>query len=140
MQIPGHLAIALAQHCLIPSSRQSRSILKPLLLASLFPDLVDKTIGYIFHIMPNGRHYAHNIFSLMGLSLLVTLIWGRGIGFAWFIGYLGHLAADSKTLIPWFFPVKKYKFSKGKLSFQPTQLIQETIYLILVLIIWHIRR
>lgn len=140
MQIPGHLAVALAQYCLIPSRRQSGSMLKPLLLASLFPDLVDKTIGYIFHAMPNGRHYAHNIFSLIAISLLVTLIWGRVIGFAWFVGYLGHLAADSQNLVPWFFPVKKYNFSKGRLSFHPTQLFQETMYLILVLMIYYIRR
>ena len=140
MQIPGHLAMALAQYCLIPSSKQSQSILKPLLLASLFPDLIDKTIGYLFRLMPNGRHFAHNIFSLVGISLLVTLIWGRVTGFAWFIGYLGHLIVDSTRLIPWFFPVKKYEFPKGKLSFKLDQMFGETIFLILTLIVYSLRR
>jgi hypothetical protein len=139
MNIPGHIAMALAQHCLIPSRQRSRSILKPLLIASLFPDLVDKTIGYVFHAMPNGRHYAHNVFSLIGVSLIVTLIWGRITGFAWFIGYLGHLLADSKELVPWWFPVQKYKFTKGRLSFRFGQLFRETIFLSLVLAIYRLR-
>ncbi|NJN94707.1 MAG: hypothetical protein HC875_11745 [Anaerolineales bacterium] len=111
MQIPGHLAVALAQSRL-PPFRASKRLLFVLLLASLFPDIVDKTIGYVLQAMPNGRHFAHNIFSLLGLSLLVTLIWGRRTGYAWFSGYLGHLLADSTRRVPWFFPLKKYPFKK----------------------------
>lgn len=132
MQIPGHLAVALAQSRL-PPFRASKRLLFALLLASLFPDIMDKTIGYVLHAMPNGRHYAHNIFSLMGLSLLVTLIWGKTAGYAWFNGYLGHLLADSDGCVPWLFPLKKYPFPKGRLTFQPAQLLRESLLLALVM-------
>ncbi len=116
--------------------------MKPLLMASLFPDLVDKSIGYIFHVMPNGRHYAHNLFSLILVSGVVTLIWGKAAGYAWFMGYLGHLLADTagRSMVPWFFPVKAYHFPRGKLAFKPMQLIRETILLGLVLIIHRMSR
>jgi hypothetical protein len=136
MQIPGHLAIALAQSRL-PPFRASRRRLFLLLLASLFPDLVDKTIGYVFQAMPNGRHYAHNLFSLLGLSLLVTLVGGKAAGYAWFSGYLGHLLADNIQRVPWFFPLKKYRFNKGRLAFEPAQLLREGFFLALVLLFNH---
>jgi hypothetical protein len=144
MNIPGHIAVALAEHHYLGRmswpGRQAR-VLGGLLLASLFPDVVDKTIGYVFHAMPNGRHYAHNLFSLVGLSLGVTLVWGRSLGLAWFLGYLGHLLADSTTRVPWFFPAVKYQFHKTEMRFEPTQLIREMIFLALVLAIrWTDRR
>ena len=135
MHIPGHIAVALALHCLPPPSNNQLT-LKPLLLASLFPDLVDKTIGYIFHLMPSGRHYAHNLFSLLSLSALVTMIWGRTIGYAWFLGYLGHLLADRQTLVPWFFPVKRYGFKKSRFSLAPIQFLREMAFLMLVIVIY----
>ena len=140
MQIPGHLAVALAQSNLPLFRCKSKRLLIPLLIASLFPDIVDKTIGYVFHAMPNGRHYAHNVFSWLGLSLLVTMIWGKAAGYAWFSGYLGHLLVDSESMLPWFFPLKKYLFEPGRLKFEPTQLLRETIFLALALIIYRISR
>lgn len=138
MHIPGHLAIALAQHCLPPLIKNKKT-LKPLLLASVFPDAVDKTIGYILHFMPNGRHYAHNIFSLVGISLGVGLIWGKVTGYAWFLGYLGHLLADSNSFVPWLFPIQKYAFKKGRLRApDPAHLIREIIFLLIVSIIHRI--
>jgi hypothetical protein len=140
MQIPGHLAVALAQANLPPFSRSSKRRLPVLLLASLFPDVVDKTIGYIFHAMPNGRHYAHNLFSLLGSTLLVALIWGRLTAQAWFLGYLGHLLVDSERLVPWFFPLKRYPFKKGQLKFEPSQLGREALLLAFVLFLRHLSR
>ncbi|MCL4297917.1 MAG: metal-dependent hydrolase [Anaerolineae bacterium] len=135
MQIPGHLAVAVAQSNLPFFRPKSRRLLLLVLLASLFPDIVDKTIGYVFHAMPNGRHFAHNIFSLIGLSVLVGLVWGDAAGRAWFSGYLGHLLADTRRRVPWFFPLKKYPFKKGRLKFDPAQLLGETVILLLVLIL-----
>ena len=139
MHIPGHIAVALAQHCL-PTLSARKNTLKPLLLASLFPDLVDKTIGYVFHAMPNGRHYAHNLFSLVGLSLLVALVWGRATGYAWFIGYMGHLVADQGGVVPWLFPIRQYNFKRGRLYLDPIQLARETALLALVLMVYLTRR
>ena len=135
MHIPGHIAVALAQHCL-PTLSEDENALKPLLLASVFPDIVDKTIGYVFHAMPNGRHYAHNVFSLVGLSLLVALVWGRATGYAWFLGYVGHLVADQGGLVPWLFPLRQYNFKRGRLYIDPWQFIREAALLALMLTVY----
>lgn len=136
MHIPGHLAIALAQHCFVPKPRRQRRLLVVLLVASLFPDILDKTIGYILKLMPNGRHYAHNLFSLISLSLVAGLIGGKAIGVAWLGGHLGHLLVDSGNSVPWLFPFKQYHFVPGKLYLNPTQLIRETLFLLLTLILY----
>jgi hypothetical protein len=140
MHIPGHLAVAFAQHGAIPKSRRQRRLLVVLLVASLFPDMLDKTIGYVLKMMPNGRHFAHNIFSLFGVSLLVGLIGGKAAGYTWFGGHLGHLLADSKGFVPWLFPLKKYHFYKGRLTFKPLEFIRETIFLILTLAVYYFFR
>jgi hypothetical protein len=115
-----------------------------LLLASLFPDMVDKSIGYLLHLMPNGRHYAHNLFALILSTLAVTLIWGRMVGLAWFVGYLGHLVIDDegpKNKIPWFFPLKEYHFHRGKgLKFRLPRLLREMAFLLLTLLVRRISR
>ncbi len=140
MQIPGHLALALAQSRLLPPGRRNRRTLIPLLIASLFPDVVDKSIGYLFHLMPNGRHYMHNIFSLVGFSWLVTLIWGQEAGRGWFMGHLGHLLADSSRWLPWFFPFKSYSFRPGRLRFDRSQLARESLLLGVVLVLYRLSR
>jgi hypothetical protein len=140
VHIPGHLALAALQYRLNFSQEQRPQVATPLLVASLFPDLVDKFIGYVWGVMPNGRHYAHNIFSLIGLSAMVTLVWGKMVGRAWFIGYLGHLLGDTQRLVPWFFPVKQYPFQAGRLRFNPAQLLKETIILALVLAVLRMSR
>jgi hypothetical protein len=137
VQIPGHLAVAVVQSNLPLFRRGPRRLLILLFAASLFPDGVDKTIGYIFQAMPNGRHFAHNLFSLLGLSLLAGLIFGPASGWAWFCGYLGHLLADTSRCVPWFFPLKKYPFKKGHLKFEPGQLLGETVILFLVITLRH---
>jgi hypothetical protein len=140
MHLPGHLAMTLAQHRLLTLlSGQDEIPLAPMLLAGAFPDIVDKSIGYIFRLMPNGRHYVHNIFSLLGLSLAVTLLWGQAAGAAWLLGHLGHLLADGDQ-VPWFFPMKRYHFHQGRLNLNPGQLAREAVLLAVVFIIYHLTR
>lgn len=137
MHLPGHISIALAQHLVPPLSKEKKA-LTFILAASIFPDVVDKTIGYVLGAMPGGRHIAHNIFSLLGVSLLVGLIWGRLAGFAFGFGYLGHLAADDLTRIPLFFPVRKYKFRQKRFNFNWPRFFKEFVVLGVVLIIYSI--
>lgn len=137
MHIPGHLAIALVQHR-FPILSKDKNALKLLLLASLFPDLVDKSLGYGLRVMPNGRHYAHNIFSLVGSTAFITAVWGRESGYAWFAGYSGHLFADRSGLVPWFFPLQAYNFTKGRLSFDRAQLFKEMLFLLLAVIVYRL--
>ncbi|MBN1994265.1 MAG: hypothetical protein JW953_16325 [Anaerolineae bacterium] len=141
MHIPGHIAVALVEHrFLVLQGQDEQVMLKPLLIASVFPDLVDKAIGYVFHLMPNGRHYAHNIFSVIGLSLAVALVWGKTVGLAWFVGHLGHLLADDIRRVPWLFPVRPYHFYQGRLKLKPIRFLKETIFLAVVLFIYHYSR
>jgi hypothetical protein len=135
MHIPGHLAVALVQYRLVFPRTRKRKIAYILLLTSLLPDAIDKSIGYLLHLMPNGRHYAHNIFSLLGSSVVVSLVGGRLAGQAWFIGYLGHLLADSYGLVPWLFPLKSYPFERGKLTFESNHLFRELPWLILAAVV-----
>ncbi len=107
-----------------------------MLAATLLPDAVDKTIGYALNAMPNGRHFAHNIFSFVASSLLVGLIWGKKVGTAWFLGYLGHLLADDPRRVPWLFPVKKYPFKQQKFKFGWGRFFQESVILALVLLVY----
>jgi hypothetical protein len=125
MHIPGHLAVVLTQYALPPLSK-NKTLFLPLLAGGLFPDVVDKTIGYGLKWMPNGRHFAHNIFSLLGLSGLVSLIWGAPTGLAWFWGYLGHLLLDCQGEVPWVFPLKHYPFKPGNLDLNWARLFKET--------------
>lgn len=134
MHIPGHLAIALVQHQL-PILSSDRNALKPLLLASLFPDIVDKSLGYGLGLMPNGRHYAHNIFSLLGSTMVVTTIWGKRFGYAWLVGYLGHLIVDRNSFVPWFFPLQAYPFKEGRFSFNHAQFLRELPFFLLALVV-----
>jgi hypothetical protein len=140
MHIPGHLAVGLASHRALTLTNPDESFpLRPLLLAALFPDLVDKAVGYVFHWMPNGRHFAHNIFALVGLWLVVTLVWGRRVGLAWLAGYWGHLLVDGRT-VPWLFPIKTYRFYRGRLKFDLGIIFKETIFLLVVLLVYRITR
>lgn len=140
MHIPGHLAVALVQYRLVFPRTRKKKIIYLLLLTSLLPDAVDKSIGYILHLMPNGRHYAHNIFSLLGSSVMLSLVGGKLAGQAWFIGYLGHLVADSDRQVPWLFPLKSYRFEPGTLTFESTQFFKESVWLVLAAVMLRLTR
>jgi hypothetical protein len=138
MHIPGHLAIGLITHRMLTLFDPAEPVpLRPLLIASLFPDVVDKSLGYVFCVMPNGRHYAHNIFALVLLGLGVWLVWGRRVGLGWLGGYGGHLLADGRK-VPWLFPVKSYCFYPGHLRLKPIQLLKESVFLVVVLFVYRL--
>jgi hypothetical protein len=137
MHLVGHLAVALLEQRLLTATDQGKLAHGTLFVASLFPDVVDKTIGYGFKLMPNGRHYAHNLFGLLLGSLGIALILGKSAGYGWFLGHLGHLLADidGDSQPPWLFPIKQYHFPKGHgLTLVPTSLPRELLLLGLVLI------
>jgi hypothetical protein len=70
-----------------------------LLVGALFPDLVDKPAGWLFHVFPSGISVAHSVFIAVPLSLAILLIChnkghtGAGTGFG--VGYLLHLPQDA---------------------------------------------
>ena len=138
MNIPGHLAVGVTQHHLFnfPPDKKTLTLL---LVGSLFPDIADKTIGYILKLMPGGRHCAHNIFSLLASTMMIIRLGGKLAGCAWFTGYTGHLLVDSGRFIPWFFPLKAYNFPKGRgISFKPDLMAKETLLLVLAVILFYL--
>ncbi len=76
-------------------------------LASLFPDLVDKSLKYA-GLFATGRHVGHNLFALAVTTLVITCWRGRHAGFSWLSGYLVHLITDLpySWAMPWFFPLE----------------------------------
>lgn len=136
MHVPGHLAVALLQNRIVFNGQADT--LKPILVASLFPDLSDKTIGYILRLMPNGRHYGHNLFALVLTSLLVYVIFGRTTAQAWFVGYVGHLLADLNGAVPWTFPLQPHEFEPGRLRLYLPVLLREGVFLALVIVLYRV--
>ena len=87
MNIPGHLAIGLAQHQLPPLARRRRTLF-PLLIASLFPDLIDKTIGYGLGFSPDDSRLAMslNLPQTPSDSLCPQRFWPRRLVDAGLVG------------------------------------------------------
>jgi hypothetical protein len=63
-----------------------------------FPDLVDKPLSWTFGVFPTGYSVAHSAFFapiVVGLAYALTARAGRvGLGAAFSVGYLSHLAGD----------------------------------------------
>ena len=67
----GHLAASVLQH------RYMKADLAPVVVAGVFPDLVDKTLCQVLHLTPSGRMFGHTLAGLGLSALAVRLIWGR---------------------------------------------------------------
>lgn len=65
--------------------------------AAVAPDLVDKPLAWEFGVFPSGHGIAHSVFFAVPLVALVLAAAARrrpGVGTAFAVGYLSHLAAD----------------------------------------------
>lgn len=100
----GHVAVSVLQH------RYLKVDFAPVVVAGVFPDLMDKTLCQVLHLTPSGRTFGH---SLAGLALsagVVGLIWGRRAAQSWALGYLAHLLCDAGGFVPWLYPFVRYEF------------------------------
>jgi len=68
------------------------------LLASVFPDVIDKTLSWQFDVFHSGYALAHSIFIAVPLAIVTGLVarrYGRTkLGLAFGIGYPLHLVGD----------------------------------------------
>jgi hypothetical protein len=68
-------------------------------LGTQFPDLVDKPLGWVFHLLPSGVSLAHSalvaIPTALSLFALATLDERARLGLPFAVGYLSHLPADA---------------------------------------------
>lgn len=62
------------------------------------PDVVDKSLSWVFQLTPTGYSVAHSVFVAVPVCLAVGALLaarGRGtVGFGFAVGYLSHLAGD----------------------------------------------
>jgi len=67
-----------------------------ILLASIFPDVIDKTLSWQFDVFHSGYAFAHSVFIAVPLAIVTGLVarrYGRA-EFAFGIGYPLHLVGD----------------------------------------------
>jgi len=66
---------------------------------ALFPDIVDKPLGWTFELFPSGVSVAHSVFTATVLSLAVGALLGRvgyrSVGTGFNVAYLAHIPADA---------------------------------------------
>ena len=98
----GHLGVAYVLH------RFAGCDLRVLTIAVLFPDLVDKPLKLLLHVVPDGRTFAHGLPALILVSGLFLLFGKYRYGYSWFVGHLSHLLADVpfSSAVPWLYPFR----------------------------------
>ncbi|MDZ7730900.1 MAG: metal-dependent hydrolase [Natrialbaceae archaeon] len=100
---PGHLAVAYLCYWAIAQRRFGGRVAPGaavvVVVASQFPDLIDKPLSWWFGVLPTGRTLAHTLLVLVPLAAIVY--WAldtRGrtqIGLAFGVGALSHAFADA---------------------------------------------
>lgn len=100
----GHLGVSVLAH------RYLKADLVPVVVAGVFPDVVDKTLCQGLNLMPSGRMWGHTLLGLAVSTVIVWLLWGRQTAWSWAMGYLGHLVADIGGQVPWLYPFVQYEF------------------------------
>lgn len=113
MILPGHLAAAYL------AGRTTKTDLRGVMAASMFPDLVDKPVRWLLGITPNDRIPAHTGWFWLGTSLLARWLGGSRFGQGWVVGYGAHLLCDEVNArlnpgrIYFWWPVKRYDLHVG---------------------------
>jgi hypothetical protein len=102
--LAGHLGVSVLAH------RYLKADLVPVVVAGVFPDVVDKTLCQGLHILPSGRMWGHTLLGLAVSTFIVRLLWGRQTAWSWAVGYLGHLVGDLGGQVPWLYPFVQYDF------------------------------
>ena len=100
----GHLGISGLAH------RYLKADLVPVVVAGVFPDVVDKLLCQRLRLMPSGRMWGHTLLGLALSTVIVRMLWGRQTAWGWAVGYLAHLLADLNGQVPWLYPLVQYDF------------------------------
>ena len=108
---PGHIATALVL------GRLARADATPAVAGALAPDLIDKPLAWLLHVIPGGRYLAHSLTAALLLSLAVGRLFGRRAVAGFAVGYLGHLAGDRTGggHVPWLMPFRRYETPPDRL-------------------------
>lgn len=69
-----------------------------LLVSTQAPDLVDKPLSWVFHVLPSGYAVGHSVFVALPVGVLVVVAAARRgrptLGAAFAVGYWSHLLGD----------------------------------------------
>ena len=111
MILPGHLASVAIVSRLLRLDRPAA------LLASLYPDVLDKGLHWGTGLTPRDRLWGHTLWSILGTTVLAAL-WGRVAGRclcarSWGLGYLVHLLGDVTSPVPLLYPLSQRGFHRG---------------------------
>ena len=143
MIFPGHVAAAGLAAKLLGTD------LRATLAVSMFPDLVDKPLRWVFGRTPNDRIPAHTFVGWSLTSVLVTLAFGWRVGKGWMVGYGSHLLCDQANAhlnpgrIYFWWPFRRYEMHEGPTGlgsslrdFRPASLVLEMAVVVLGLAVW----
>ena len=102
----GHIASALIVNRL---ARVDAGV-APAVLGALVPDAIDKTLAWVLHVVPTGRHIGHTLFAAAVFSAVGAALFGREKGLAFGVAYISHLVGDRwhDGHVPWLMPLKRY--------------------------------
>jgi hypothetical protein len=143
MILPGHIAAAGL------AGKVFRADLRGSLAASMFPDLIDKPLRWLFGRTPNDRIPAHTLLGWLLSTALARLLLGRRFARGWLVGYASHLLADQVNAylnpgrIYFWWPFGRYEMHVGPTGlkssladFRPASLLVEGAVLALGLAVW----
>ncbi len=105
MILPGHIALAIYGHKLL------RVELPTAVVATLAPDIVDKTLAQVLQITPSGRYAMHSLVGWAAASAAAYLLGGKNKGRAWAVGHFLHFVGDGGEM-PWLLFLRRYSFSE----------------------------
>ena len=143
MILPGHVAAASL------ASKVSGTELKANLAASMFPDMIDKPVRWVFRLTPNDRIPAHTFLAWTATSLAAYLLKGARFGRGWWVGYGSHLLCDELNAhlnpgrIYFWWPFRHYRMHIGPTGissslhdFSPASLLLEAAITLLAAGVW----
>jgi len=113
MILPGHLAVASL------AGAVARTDMRGAMAASMFPDLIDKPIRWLFRWTPNDRIPMHSMLGWASSTLVAGRLAGPRFATGWAVGYGAHLACDEVNAhlnpgrIYFWWPFKRYAMHRG---------------------------
>ena len=104
----GYLCYSVLAHLLGRTPSDGAAV--AVVVATLGPDVVDKTLSWVLNVFPQGYSVAHSVFTAVGLTALVIVAAERRdrplTGVAFGVAYLSHLVGDVVYPVAFGDPIK----------------------------------
>jgi LexA-binding, inner membrane-associated putative hydrolase len=104
----GHVAVSALEH------RYVKAEFAPVMVAAIFPDLLDKIAHYALGLTGSGRMWGHTLPATLITTGIVLALWGKRAATTWALGYLSHLVCDLNNVVPWLYPLATYEFPESE--------------------------